>query len=555
MAAFSIASSPSSPFLEFYIEVFDEGSWTHKLYEKLRSDSKGKNVVAMEVLGPYGTALVNQDATTNVLAIGAGTGIVPILSMFQEHVKRMLLLDPAAHLIELQEAERTAVKVKLARQAREAPVIANVATMQCCSDKELERSTDEIRKSMMLKKMSQASVAATYKDVVRTKRELRVAGLMVTRSIYGAVLQTFIGAYGIMVIGLVISWNTMKIPLYQHMTDILQIFTIILQAMFAVAAIFCWRGRNFFAYVDICMVVIAVFSDWYWNIIYDQDGTLPGTQITTLTLLLSYMTLRIWSKTVQTDGHETRGDTTGLSAIERLDVVWIARSAKLISRVLPDINRRYESLVKAWGEEYAKEVCRVSVYVTDKDPQAVETLKSELQGMVLHNQGLIKFGRPDIGELIEGHTLNMIETRSYSTSLLAFCGSPQLSSVVRQKKIANEIVTATTGFKNHTMDFISESYGGIKAPVETAVPVGEDVESGEPSSAMYKSGSLHSEPTRRVSLSFPSPAIEGDEEEIGKGFDDVDSEFMDRSALLESYSARSSILRRSSRRGLRGIED
>ena len=265
--------------------------------------------------------------------------------------------------------------------------------------------------------------------------------------------------------------------------------------------------------------------------------------------------MRIWSKTVQTDGHETRGDTTGLSAIERLDVVWIARSAKLISRVLPDINRRYESLVKAWGEEYAKEVCRVSVYVTDKDPQAVETLKSELQGMVLHNQGLIKFGRPDIGELIEGHTLNMIETRSYSTSLLAFCGSPQLSSVVRQKKIANEIVTATTGFKNHTMDFISESYGGIKAPVETAVPVGEDVESGEPSSAMYKSGSLHSEPTRRVSLSFPSPAIEGDEEEIGKGFDDVDSEFMDRSALLESYSARSSILRRSSRRGLRGIED
>ena len=570
--AFSIASNPSSPYLEFYIEVFAKDSWTGKLYNKLKNASGRKSFVTMEVLGPYGTALVNREGTTNVLSIGAGTGIVPVLSLFQEHVKRMLLLDPAAHLVELQEAERNAVKVKLAREARQAPVVANVATMGCCNTKELEQSqsTDDKRRLMMQNTFSQASSASTYQDVVRTRRKLQMASLMVTRSIYGAVLQTFLGAFGVMVIGLTISWNTIKIDLYPHMTTLLQIFAIIFQSMFAVAAIFFWRGRNFFTYIDICMVAISVFSDWYWNIIYDQDGTLPGTQITTITLLLGYMMLRFWSKTVGVgEGQETKLDRTGLSAIERLDVVWVTRSANLVSRVIPDIERRYTSLVKAWGEEYAKEVCRVTVYITDKDPEAVKVLKQEIQHMTLYRNGHVNFCRPDFGNLIEGHTLDMIDSRSYSTSLLAFCGSPQLSGVIRQNKIANEMVTATTGFKHHTMDFISESYGGVKAPaqIEDVEEKGADVESGKNakeeeevmgeivagSSALNSRSSMsRSAPSMRFNLSFAAEDladIEGEEKPEGAKEEttETDDGFVDRQALMRSYSSRASGLRRSSR--------
>ena len=162
----------------------------------------------------------------------------------------------------------------------------------------------------------------------------------------------------------------------------------------------------------------------------------------------------------------------------------------------------------------------------------------------------------------------MIDSRSYSTSLLAFCGSPQLSGVIRQNKIANEMVTATTGFKHHTMDFISESYGGVKAPaqIEDVEEKGADVESGEKaeeedvmgeivagSSALNSRSSMsRSAPSMRFNLSFAAEDladVEGEEKPEGAKEEtaETDDGFVDRQALMNSYSSRASGLTRSSR--------
>ena len=74
---FSIASGPSSSFLEFYIEVFGDGSWTRKLFDALQGMEKegnSKKIVDVEVMGPYGTSLGKTEDYSHAIVIGAGTG-------------------------------------------------------------------------------------------------------------------------------------------------------------------------------------------------------------------------------------------------------------------------------------------------------------------------------------------------------------------------------------------------------------------------------------------------------------------------------------------------
>ena len=92
---FSIASEPESNTVEFYIEVFKDG-WTEKLWDKLKKN--GGHRLTVELIGPYGTCLVNEPRYTNVVAIGSGTGIVPCTGLLKQHVRRMLLSKPKEYI-------------------------------------------------------------------------------------------------------------------------------------------------------------------------------------------------------------------------------------------------------------------------------------------------------------------------------------------------------------------------------------------------------------------------------------------------------------------------
>ena len=90
---YSVASSPDSKRIVFYIEVFGEGSWTYRLFDKLQQylTAVGENKSALvdsfdlnvdptvydceiEIMGPYGTSLGNVKDYSHALIIGAGTG-------------------------------------------------------------------------------------------------------------------------------------------------------------------------------------------------------------------------------------------------------------------------------------------------------------------------------------------------------------------------------------------------------------------------------------------------------------------------------------------------
>lgn len=106
---FSIASGPSSSNLEFYVEVFEPGSWTDQLWnllvqeqpkspvsdeehveealqavKGLRMGTQGFNdkgsialnvcTVSIDIMGPSGSGLANTQDFSHALAIGTGTG-------------------------------------------------------------------------------------------------------------------------------------------------------------------------------------------------------------------------------------------------------------------------------------------------------------------------------------------------------------------------------------------------------------------------------------------------------------------------------------------------
>ena len=87
---FSIASNPSSIMMEFYIEVCGDNTWTGKLWKLLDADEdeglkSPRRSITIEIMGPYGSGLTKYSSDySHVLAVGSGTGIVPLLSLYKQ---------------------------------------------------------------------------------------------------------------------------------------------------------------------------------------------------------------------------------------------------------------------------------------------------------------------------------------------------------------------------------------------------------------------------------------------------------------------------------------
>jgi hypothetical protein len=249
------------------------------------------------------------------------------------------------------------------------------------------------------------------------------------------------------------------------MVEILKVFTMVFQALFAVVSLFIWEGNNILAYVDVVVCLISPFADWYWSKVCEEYVTLRPVDITTYSLLILYMTARLWAKTImprKSNFHRSvnRG---AVYKVDRFSFVWTTRSASQVSEILPDIIALWDILVGMWGLEQAQDVCRISIYVTDTDGEACAMLRREVQHTDLYQAGGIKFQRADLSKVIEDHSIDLICTRRNSQSLLACCGSPELAREVHNHKISNDMIVAITGNKNHQMDFVSESYGGVKS--------------------------------------------------------------------------------------------
>jgi hypothetical protein len=82
---------PHPPTQDFYIQVFGGKSWTNTLWNMAHANKAPAKVT---VMGPMGSGLGNAADYTHMIAIGSGTGIVPMISHFRTCVSQLLPLHP-----------------------------------------------------------------------------------------------------------------------------------------------------------------------------------------------------------------------------------------------------------------------------------------------------------------------------------------------------------------------------------------------------------------------------------------------------------------------------
>jgi predicted ferric reductase len=462
---FSIASGPNAEELEFYIEVHGERSWSMKLWSLL-TDENGKldtNIRKfVEVMGPYGTSLAKTEEYSHILSLGTGTGIVPILSLFKQHVRKMLSLDPNVYLDELVQREERLNKVQLEMEKRKGSIATKLGGTCRSKQGNFESKHDQLLASIRMR-LSRHYGLFDLADIRTNMAGLRRRADKATRSLNGTVLLCLAPVFGVVVLGLTISWNTTEVDLKPGMFYALEVMTVLFQAIFAFASLCVWDSTSISNYVDLVFCLIAPFADWYWFIVYEMNGNKLGPEEVILASVFhGYMTLRLWSRAVS-PRHKTWMKHVDVdvssSNLNCLEMVWTTRSASQAAKILPDILSHYNALVTAWGEDNARKVCRVSINVTDPDKNACTLLENEFGSSGIK----ITYGRLEISRWIQDHTLRMIDCHKRSYSLLAFCGSPKFANEVHQSKIANDMIAAITGHKRHQMEYVSESYGGQRS--------------------------------------------------------------------------------------------
>jgi ferredoxin-NADP reductase len=101
--SYSVASAPSDPLVELCVERVDDGEVSTHLFDVVEPADE------LEVRGPLGGWFA-WDGVTPALAIGGGTGIVPLISMLRHsrdigHAERVCLIGAGRTLVELPYAD------------------------------------------------------------------------------------------------------------------------------------------------------------------------------------------------------------------------------------------------------------------------------------------------------------------------------------------------------------------------------------------------------------------------------------------------------------------
>lgn len=212
------------------------------------------------------------------------------------------------------------------------------------------------------------------------------------------------------------------------------------------------------AYVDAIAAVINPFADWYFHSYYTQEGSLGASEVILLSLLNGYIVVRMYQKTLDAIGHSSTNQT-----VRRLKFIWSVRTAKVARQIFPEIEETYQSLVDEWGHDDTQNVLSIRIHITEKNREEAAKFRAEIRNSTLFKTKQVFFIRPKLDEVLEDHQTVLIDNHDYSSTLIAFCGGPQISGVLAEQKTKLELYSTAMGYSNHSIDYVSESYGGPKS--------------------------------------------------------------------------------------------
>ena len=219
----------------------------------------------IEVIGPYGTALVKEPIYTNVVVVGSGTGIVPCFGILKQHARRMRMVKPEEYLIGISEHVKRTINILGAQEDKDlsvARLIFNKMKMFMTATPEdellpssglyqkdsfgslksnkrrenIRKSIDSMDGSMRDLQRSTRSVndalAESATNMKIATRNLKINVFKAMKSMYLSPIIMLVTLYGVSVFSLCLSWNLTSADISSERLSDLHIMVAVLHAIF-----------------------------------------------------------------------------------------------------------------------------------------------------------------------------------------------------------------------------------------------------------------------------------------------------------------------------------
>jgi ferredoxin-NADP reductase len=462
---FSIGSAPESSFLTVIIEVSpNQVEWTAQVAAMVRCGS----LVRVNIRGPFGNPVgpdANSPAAANIIAVGSGTGIVPMLSMLKARAERLGQLSASG----LQRTQSTLAQRQLA------------ANQAYCLGAKVTPSTNERVRHMQL-----TYRAARLAAFERGEKPMPVFLKHATASAgsYGGVMLSVAAMLWICLEGastaLVLSWsNLMAVAdVTPGMVSVLEYSTMLLIVPYAciVATWIVCRSRaeqNPSLYIHV-LALIAMVGVVLAFTVYGKYASLCSTEQATLVVFSVWRVGAAWAHRSRVSRTE-HGGYASSNPVESFRMLWATRSAELVIGVLQDLEKTFSDLeasmntgtdTKVVGTEAFPQL-EIHVYCTDTNPHHIGELKAWLQGTRF--ESLVSFSRAELGPELVTSMRRHIMAPSFmnrlpgekKTCAVTFCGSPIVSDALfRAVRRCGQLATVA-GASDFQFSFRTESYSNM----------------------------------------------------------------------------------------------
>jgi len=430
---FSLASSPDSEILEFFIKVNGKGSWTYKLLQLFVSRN-GKDdelePFIVEIMGPSGSPIANQSSYhSDALVIGSGTGFVASLSLLQQHVMRCVAMNPSMYISQREQHWKRVNGISDAMHDRKR--LSNINDGEYSGSSKMASSEDR------------------YKNAQKAERNVFYH------------ISAFLGfAIGVLSLALTVSWNNLPYQVSRHLDTVLMTGTCIFQVSFLVLIYTRQIIPSFGFFIDVAFVLSGLVGDWYW-ISHKGLGSLNSSDQIIYFVWMSYVIGRFWYE-ICSEIYLNPLSIVNHKQTNVFDNVWIERSPDIIMKAFPIYEKLWNALEDAWGTELTNEAFNIHIYCTGMRDGGLTDLHSMISNSRLNIQEDVLIpGRPSFPDILKRHSLLLNTNKDTSSTVLSFCGSEVLASFVSEAKVLHDIWLASIGMLQHHYEIQLHSYGGL----------------------------------------------------------------------------------------------
>lgn len=479
---FSVASEPNEKVLRFYIDVYEPGSWSHKLWELTENGTIGTGCPHLfEVTGPYGTSF-DFNGVNHLCLVGAGTGIVPMMSAMRSVTRQFKLLQAEKYISSLQRQEF--IQRQLTKKHQEnfrntfkvqRPFSKKFSTTRIAVDPPADPSLDEAPTKPIVHNSPSSRKYETLEIEGKNLPKEHSTSLETAHSeltcLYHHIIFRLLAfsfpLWELVMASLTLSWHHEEHSIFDPMRSILEVGSYLSVLAFSLMACLTFDSRKFPTYIDILISAISLLCVILWSD-WNDYGNFNYLQVVAYFFLGMYRALREWCIASHTISDEIADQMrlTGIktfSDLQTFRLVWVDRSADRVMNMWSEIERVYAEVEETWGVELARKTMQVEIHITDPDCGRIEALEKRVGESKLFAQGALKVGRPDLSMIVLNQLKHLVVANSSPTAasrtLVSFCGKAELGTLVAQAVEDTSMIAYATNHRYHSFHFYEQHYG------------------------------------------------------------------------------------------------